>query len=62
MMLRVIAKLDDVPIAVIGFEQVGLGASSHSSDMAHGIQRHQEKYRTRRFAHCVRRASSTLEF
>jgi len=38
--LRIIAELDDVPLAVVGLHQVRLGASSHFSDVPDGGERH----------------------
>ena len=38
--LRVVAEPDDVPVAVIGFELMGLGASSHFPNMPDGGERH----------------------
>ena len=40
--LRVIAELDHVPMAVVRLQQVGLGASSHFSDVPDGGERHRE--------------------
>jgi hypothetical protein len=40
MVLGIIAELDDVPLAVVGLHQVGLGASSHFSDVPDGGERH----------------------
>jgi hypothetical protein len=42
-MLRIIAELDDVPMPVIGFQKVGLGASSHFSHMPDRRQGHSKK-------------------
>jgi hypothetical protein len=42
-MLRIIAKLDDVPMAIIRLQQMGLGASSHFSYMPDGRKRHWEE-------------------
>jgi hypothetical protein len=41
--LRVIAELDDVVIPVICLQQMGLGASSHFSDMPDGGERHRKE-------------------
>ncbi len=38
--LRIVAELDDIPIAVVGFEEVRLRASSHLADMTDGGERH----------------------
>jgi len=38
--LGVILKLDDVEVAVVGFEQMGLGAAAHFADKAAGVYRH----------------------
>jgi hypothetical protein len=42
-MLRVVPKLDDVPMAVIRLQQMRLGASSHFSHMPDGRKRHRKK-------------------
>ena len=42
-MLGIIAKLDDVPIAVIRLQQMRLGASSHFSYVPDGRKRHWEE-------------------
>jgi hypothetical protein len=42
-MLGIIAKLDDVPMAVIRLQQMGLGASSHFSYVPDGRKRHWEE-------------------
>ena len=34
--LGIVAKLDDVPVAVIRLQQMGLGASSHFADVPDG--------------------------
>ena len=38
--LGVIAELDHVPVAVVGFQEVGLSASSHFADVPDGGERH----------------------
>ena len=58
-MLRVILKLDDVELAIVGFQQMRLGAAPHLSDETAGVYRHalrgearvsasQERYDARR--------------
>ena len=42
-MLGIIAKLDDIPMAVIRLEQMRLSASSHFSHMPDGRKRHREE-------------------
>jgi hypothetical protein len=39
-MLRIVLKLDDVELAVVGFEQVRLSASAHLADMAARREEH----------------------
>jgi len=39
-MLRVIAELNDVPLPIIGFQQVGLRPSTHLSDVPDSGERH----------------------
>ena len=41
--LRIVAELDHVPIAVVGFQQMGLRASSHLADMTDGGERHRKR-------------------
>jgi hypothetical protein len=41
--LRIVAKLDDIPMAVVGFEEVGLRAASHLADVADGGERHRKR-------------------
>lgn len=43
-MLRVILKLDDVEIAVVGFQQMGLRAAPHLSDEPGRIYGHRESW------------------
>jgi len=38
--LRIVLELDDVELAVVGFEEVGLSASAHLADMAARRERH----------------------
>jgi hypothetical protein len=38
--LGIIAELDDVPLAVVGFHEMRLGASSHFSDVPDSAKRH----------------------
>jgi len=40
--LGIVAELDDVPAAVIGLQQMRLGASSHSSNVPDGGERHRK--------------------
>ena len=42
-MLRVIAELDDVPMAIIRFQQMGLSASPHFSNRPDSGERHQKE-------------------
>jgi len=41
-MLRIIAKLDDVPAMVVRLKEVGLGAATHFSDVPDRGERHDE--------------------
>jgi hypothetical protein len=41
-MLRVILELDDVERAVIGFDEMCLGASTHLADVPAGGERHRK--------------------
>jgi hypothetical protein len=38
--LRVIAELDNVPVTIVCFEKMGLGAASHFSDVPDRGERH----------------------
>jgi len=38
--LRIIAKFDDVEMAVVAFEQMRLRPASHLPDQAYGLNRH----------------------
>ena len=42
-MLRIVAEFDDVKVAVIRLQQMGLRASSHFSDVPDGGERHQKE-------------------
>ena len=42
-MLRVVAELDDVPLAVVRLQQVGLGASAHFSQVPDRGEGHRKK-------------------
>jgi hypothetical protein len=42
-MLGIVAKLDDVPFAVVGLEQVRLGASTHFSHVPDGGEGHRKE-------------------
>jgi len=41
--LRIIAKLDDVPMPVVSFQQMRLGASSHFSNVPDRREGHQRE-------------------
>jgi hypothetical protein len=43
--LRIVAELHYVPVAVVGLEQVCLGASSHFADLPDGSERHRKENR-----------------
>ncbi len=42
-MLRVVAEFDDVPVAIIRLQQVGLCASAHFSHVPDGGERHRKE-------------------
>ena len=42
-MLRIVAEFDDVPMAVVGLQQVGLGASAHFSHVPDRGERHRKE-------------------
>ena len=41
--LGIVAELDDVPFAVVGLQQVGLGASTHFSHVPDGGEGHRKE-------------------
>jgi hypothetical protein len=43
-MLWIITEFDNVPVAVIGFQQVGLCAPTHFPDVADSGERHRREF------------------
>jgi hypothetical protein len=41
--LWIVAKLDDIPMAVVGFEEMGLRAPSHLADVTDCGERHRKR-------------------
>jgi hypothetical protein len=39
-MLGVLEELDDVPAAVVGFEEVGLGSAAHATEESASLEWH----------------------
>jgi hypothetical protein len=42
-MLRIVAEFDDIPVTVVGLQEVGLCASAHFSQVADGGERHRKE-------------------
>ena len=42
-MLGIIAELDDIVVAIIAFQQVGLRSTAHFSDQTPGMDGHRSK-------------------